>query len=218
MIDIMIVDDHKLIRDAFKILVESNPDFNVVGDANNGFDCICKLKSCFPDIVMLDIDMPEMDGFETLRAIMLDRRRRRRPKVLMVSQFSDVDYVLRAFELKANGYLVKNSDAHELFRALYTVYKGGKFVQSKYIPIINSMNIAKNLDHERIELLTNRELQILKLIATGNTNLDVANVLDISERTVKNHLTNVYRKINCIDRTQATLFCIRNGLVSVQSY
>jgi DNA-binding NarL/FixJ family response regulator len=173
-----------------------------------------KLHSYYPDVVLLDINMPEMDGLETLKSI--SRKRIHKPKVIILTSYSSIDYLLQALDSGVNGYVLKTADSKELIRAIHIILKDEKYIQPSLIPLLNSKLITKELDQEKIDLLSNRELEILKLIALGNINKEIGAKLKIKERTVKNHLTNIYRKLDCNDRTQAAVFCIRNGIITVQ--
>jgi DNA-binding NarL/FixJ family response regulator len=219
MINIMIVDDHKMVRDGFRKILESytldsKEDINVVAEAGNGYECMTKLKTYHPNMVLLDINMPDMDGFETLKAIR--KKKIYRPNVLMVTMQSDVDCLLQAYDMGADGYILKSCDTKDLFKAIDTVNTGKKFILPSYIPILNSKLITNDIDKEKIKLLTEREMEILKLAASGNINKDISYRLNITERTVKNTLSRIYKKIGCYDRVQASVFCVRNGLVTLQ--
>lgn len=212
MIYVMIVDDHKMIREGLSRLIEIDNEINVIEDANDGFDCVYKLRSAKPDIVLLDINMPNMDGIETLKVL---NKKKKRPKIIMLTVHNEIEYLMRVFEMGADGYVLKDSGSKELIRAIRSVYNGERFIQPNMIPLLNSKLIAKDIDKEKITSLSNRELDVLKLVAVGHFNKEIGEILCISERTVKNHLSNVFRKIDCMDRMQAALFCIRNGIVNV---
>ncbi|MDE7271960.1 MAG: response regulator transcription factor [Lachnospiraceae bacterium] len=212
MIRVMIVDDHKMVREGLTKLIEFDEEIKVVEEASDGSDCICKLPSAKPDIVLLDIDMPNVNGIDTLKEL---NHRKHRPKILMLTVHNEIEYLIKVFDLDVDGYLLKDSSSRELIRAIRYVYEGERFIQPSLIPLLNSKLIARDMDQEKIDSLTNRELEILKLVALGHYNKDIASILSITERTVKNHLTNVFQKIDCADRTQAAIFCIRNGVVSV---
>jgi DNA-binding NarL/FixJ family response regulator len=158
--------------------------------------------------------MPEMNGIDTLKSI--SRKKVHKPKVLIVTSNNKIDCLLQALDIGVDGYILKTSDSKELIRAIHIVMKDEKFIQPSLIPLLNSKLITYDIDKEKIDLLSKRELEILKLIAMGNLNKDIGYKLKIKERTVKNHLTNIYRKLDCNDRTQAAVFCIRNGIITVQ--
>lgn len=212
-IRIMIVDDHKMFREGLKNLIELDEGINVVEELGSGVECIYKVKSAKPDIILLDINMPDMNGFETLKIL---NKRKSRPKVIILTVHAEIDHIVRMIDLGADGYILKDLGLKELVRAIKIVYSGERFVQPNLIPLLNSKIIARNIDKEKVALLSERELEILKLVAKGHFNKDIGNILSISERTVKNHLSNAFRKIDCIDRTQAAIFCIRNEIVNVQ--
>lgn len=213
MIRVMIVDDHKMFRESLKNSIELDGGIKVIEELGSGSDCIYKVKSVRPDIILLDINMPDMNGFETLKIL---NKRKSRPKVMILTVHSEIDCLVRMIDLGADGYILKDLGLKELVRAIKIVYDGERFIQPNLIPLLNSKIIARNIDDEKIALLSKRELEILKLVAKGHFNKDIGDILCISESTVKNHLSNIFRKIDCIDRTQAAIFCIRNGIVNVQ--
>lgn len=212
MIGVMIVDDHKMVREGLAKLIEFDGEIKVVGEACDGADCIQKLRNTKVDVILLDLNMPDMDGVETLKVL---NRRKYRPKVLVLTVRNEIEYLIKMLDLGVDGYILKDSSSRELIRAIRFVHEGDRFIQPGLIPLLNSKLIAKDMDREKLDTLTNRELEILKLVALGHFNKDIASILSITERTVKNHLTSVFQKIDCVDRTQAAIFCIRNGVVSV---
>ena len=212
MINVMIVDDHKMIREGLKRILEFDGEVSVIEEADNGQDCLNKLKTTKPDIILLDINMPFMNGIETLQAL---KKKRKKYKVLMLTVHNEIEYLLKAVDIGIDGYLLKDSDSAELKRAINTVYNGEKFIQPSLIPLLNSKLIARDLDKEKVERLSNREIEVLKLVSVGMFNKEIGKKLNISERTVKNHMSSIFRKIECTDRTQAAVFAIRNNLVRV---
>lgn len=212
MISVMIVDDHNMVREGLKQLIEFDDDIKVIDQASDGNECLLNLKKVKPDIVLLDINMPVMDGIETLKNL---KKRKSCPKVLMLTVHNEIEYLIKAVDIGVDGYILKDSDSKELIRAIHSVYDGEKFIQPSMIPLLNSKLIARDIDKEKLESLSPRELEVLKLVALGHFNRDIGTILSISERTVKNHLSSIFRKIDCTDRTQAAIFCIRNGVVSV---
>ena len=133
----------------------------------------------------------------------------------MLTVHNEVEYLIKAVDIGIDGYLLKDSDSNELKRAINSVNNGEKFIQPSLIPLLNSKLIARDLDKEKLEKLSNREIEVLKLVSIGMFNKEIGKKLDISERTVKNHMSNIFKKIECTDRTQAAVFAIRNGLVNV---
>ena len=133
----------------------------------------------------------------------------------MLTVHNEVEYLLKAVDIGIDGYLLKDADSKELKRAITSVSSGEKFIQPSLIPLLNSKLIARDLDKEKLEKLSSREIEVLKLVSVGMFNKEIGKKLDISERTVKNHMSNIFKKIECTDRTQAAVFAIRNGLVNV---
>lgn len=212
MIRVMIVDDHKMFREGLAKLIELDDNIKVVADACDGSVCMSKFQDTRPDIILLDINMPNKNGIEIFKAL---KRRKHCPKVLMLTVHNEIEYLIQAVDMGVDGYILKDSSSRELIRAIRVVHEGERFIQPSLIPLLNSKLIARDIDQEKIDSLTGRELEILKLVARGHFNKDIASILSITERTVKNHLTSVFQKIDCVDRTQAAIFCIRNGVVSV---
>lgn len=212
MINVMIVDDHKMIREGLKKILEFEGEVQVIDEADNGQECIKKLRTSKPDIILLDINMPIMNGIETLQAI---KKKRKKYKVLMLTVHNEIEYLLKAVDIGIDGYILKDSDSNELKRAIDSVYAGEKFIQPSLIPLLNSKLIARDLDKEKVERLSDRELEVLKLVSVGMFNKEIGKKLEISERTVKNHMSSIFKKIECTDRTQAAVFAIRNNLVNV---
>lgn len=209
----MIADDHKMIREGLKQLIEFDNEIKVIEEASSGTECLYKIRTNVPDVLLLDINMPEMNGIETLREL---NRKKKRPKVLILTVHNEMDYLIKAVDMGVDGYLLKDSDSKELIRAIHSVYEGERFIQPGLIPLLNSKLIAKDMDRAKVDLLSDRELEVLKLVSVGYFNKDIGEMLCISEYTVKNHLSNIFKKIGCTDRTQAAVFCIRNGLINVQ--
>lgn len=213
MIRVLIADDHKMVREGLRRILEFDGEIQVIDEADNGEECIKKIRSSKPDIVLLDINMPVMNGIEALQEI---RKKKLKTKVIILTVHNEIEYLLRAVDIGIDGYVLKDSDAHELIRAVTYVYEGDKFIQPSLIPLLNSKLIARDLDAERLEQLSKREIEVLKLVAVGMFNKEIGVELGISERTVKNHLSSIFKKIDSSDRTQAAVFAIRNGLVDIK--
>ena len=212
MIRVLIADDHKMVREGLRRILEFDGEIQVIDEADNGEECIKKIRSSKPDIVLLDINMPVMNGIEALQEI---RKKKLKTKVIILTVHNEIEYLLRAVDIGIDGYVLKDSDAHELIRAVTSVYEGDKFIQPSLIPLLNSKLIARDLDAERLEQLSKREIEVLKLVAVGMFNKEIAVNLNISERTDKNHISNIFKKIDASDRTQAAVFAIRNNIVNL---
>lgn len=212
MIKIVLADDHKIIREGIRQLIEFNEDMEVVAEYSNGRECLENINNIDIDILLLDINMPEINGLELLSEL---RKNKNNVKVLMLTVHNEVEYIVKATNLGVNGYILKDAGFEELKNAIYSVYNGDLYIQPKLIPFLNNYLIRKDKDTDIISTLTNREVEVLKLVAVGDSNRDVANALGISERTIKNHISNIFKKIDVSDRTQAAVFAIKNNLISI---
>lgn len=211
-VKVMITDDHSLIREGLKQLLELEGDFQVIAEAYDGIECMEKLKEQIPDVLLLDINMPRMNGLEVLQKI---KDEKIDVKILVLTVHNEVEYLLKAVDIGINGYLLKDSESSELKKAILSVVDGEDYIQPSLIPVLNAKMIDRDMDSEKIEKLTKRELEVLKLLAVGMYNKGVADELHISERTVKNHVSSIFKKIDVSDRTQAAVFAIRNNLISI---
>ena len=211
-IKLMIVDDHSMIREGLKQLLELEGEFEVIAEAADGVECIEKLKEVTPEVLLLDINMPNMNGLEVLEKI---KEFKWDIRVLVLTVHNEVEYLLKAVDIGINGYLLKDSESAELKKAILSVVNGEDYIQPSLIPVLNAKMIDRSKDNEKLEKLTKRELQVLKLLAVGKLNRQVAEELDISERTVKNHVSSIFKKIEVKDRTQAAVFTIRNNLINI---
>jgi len=213
LISIVIVDDHKMVREGIKQLLELEPSFAVVGEASDGYECLNIVNKVNPDIVLLDISMPNLDGLQTLKIM---RQHGMSNKVIFLTINNDADYVIRAMEYKCNGYVLKDSDFDTLKNAITLVGEGEIYIEPSLITDINSNLIKREVVKEKVEDLTIREVEVLKMLSKGLLNKEIAATLNISERTVKNHVSNIFKKINVSDRTQAAVFAIRHNIVDIK--
>lgn len=211
-IKVMIADDHSMIREGLKQLLELEGDFEVIEEACDGEECLEKLKVTFPDILLLDINMPKMNGLDVLRKL---NEKKKKVKVLVLTVHNEVEYLIKAVDIGINGYLLKDSESAELKKAIISIVNGEDYIQPSLIPVLNAKMIDRDTDSAKIDNLTRRELDVLKLLAVGMYNKEVAEKLKISERTVKNHVSNIFKKIEVTDRTQAAVFAIRNNLIEI---
>lgn len=211
-IKVMLADDHALIREGIKQLLEFDGSIEVIEEASDGFECLDKLKNVRPDILLLDINMPKMNGVEVLEAL---KERNDPTKVLILTVHSEVEYLVKAIDIGANGYILKDSGSAELKKAILDIMNNDSYIQPNLIPALNSRLINRDMDKEKLNSLTKREIEILAQVASGMFNKEIANNLSISERTVKNHISNIFKKIDVSDRTQAAVFAIRNNIVNL---
>lgn len=212
LIRVAIADDHNLIREGIQHLLELEDDIRVVAHAANGEECIEMLESTPIDVLLLDINMPKKNGLEVIKII---KEKSLSVKVLVLTIHNEAEYLIKAVEMGINGYVLKDSGSDILKKAIYSIYNGEEYIQSDLIPILNSGLIILDKDREKINRLSKREIEVLVLIARGMFNKEIATQLTISERTVKNHISNIFRKIDVADRTQAAVFAIKNGLVDI---
>ena len=211
-IRIMITDDHSMIREGLKNLLELDGEIEVIAEAENGEDCLKKLETITPDVLLLDINMPKKNGLEVLKSL---KSKKSKLKVLVLTVHNEIEYLMKAVDIGVNGYVLKDSESAELKKAIFTVAEGESYIQPSLIPALNAKMIETNKDAEKIKSLTKRELDVLKLLAVGMYNKEVGKRLEISERTVKNHVSNIFKKLGVTDRTQAAVFAIRNNLVQI---
>lgn len=213
-IKILIADDHSIVREGIKQLLELDEKIKIVACASDGEECLKLIELLGPDVVLLDINMPRLNGIQVLREI---KKSNVKLKVLMLTIHNEVQYLMEAVDLGCNGYVLKDSDSDTLRKAIYAVYDNQTFIQPELIPVLNSGLIKKEADMERNKThgLTKREVEVLKLISEGLFNKEIADRLSISERTVKNHISNIFKKIDVSDRTQAAVFAIKNSIIEI---
>ena len=209
-IRIIIADDHMMVREGLKQLLELDGNIEVVGQASEGEKCLELVKQLQPDDVLLDINMPNMNGLQALQKMRLKNEKQ---KILMLTIHNEVEYLLRAVELGANGYVLKDSESEVLKKAIHTVYRGETYIEPTLTPEMKER--MKRDKSTTSEPLTNREVDVLKLVAEGLFNKEIACRLNISEKTVKNHVSNIFKKIGVSDRTQAAVYAIRNCFVNM---
>jgi DNA-binding NarL/FixJ family response regulator len=211
-IRVILADDHVMLREGIKQLLEFDHTIEVVAEANNGVECLEKIESVEADVLLLDINMPKKSGLDALQEI---KKKKKKIKVLILTVHEEVEYLVRAIDLGVEGYILKDSGSMELKRAIHAVLKGESYIQPNLIPALNHYLIHKDEDKEKLKSLTKREIEVLIEVAKGNFNRDIALHLNISERTVKNHVFNLFKKIGAADRTQAAVFAIRNNVVDI---
>lgn len=211
-VKILIADDHKMMREGIRQLLEMDENIKVIAEANDGVECMNALKESKPDVLLLDINMPNKNGIQVLSDI---RRKKLPVKILMLTVHNEVEYLINAVDIGVDGYLLKDSESVELRKAIFTVASGENYIQPSLIPLLNSKMIARDSDKIKIGYLTKREIEVLIQVASGMFNKEIADKLDISERTVKNHISNIFKKLEVSDRTQAAVFAIRNSLIKI---
>lgn len=209
---IMIADDHNLIREGLKQLLEFDGKIEIISEASNGVECLDKLQNLLPDVLLLDINMPEKNGLEVLEEI---KKMKYEVKVLILTVHNELEYLLKAVDIGVDGYILKDSESAELKKAINAVLAGENYIQASLIPALNNRLANRDIDKDKIDSLTGRELEVLIQVASGMFNKEIATSLNISERTVKNHISNIFKKIDVSDRTQAAVFAIKNNIIKL---
>ena len=208
-IRILIVDDHGIIRQGLRLFLEFDPEMIVVGEATNGIEALQLVESLRPDVVLMDILMPMMDGLEATLAIRQDFPS---TEVIILTSVVDENVINQCIRAGAIGYLLKDSRSEELCSAIHAAVEG-QVQLSKQVAL---MLAAETEVVEELPSLTSREEDVLKLVAQGCSNKEICLSLNITEKTVKAHVSNIFRKIGVNSRTQATLYALRVGLVSLE--
>lgn len=211
-ISVMIADDHSLIREGLRQLLEFDGSIKVVGEAANGVECLENLEKYNPEVLLLDINMPEMNGIEVLKKM---KENQSAVKVLILTVHNELEYLMNAVDIGVEGYIMKDSESAELKKAIRAVRDGENYIQPSLIPALNNQLMNRDVDKDKVASLTNRELEVLVQVANGMFNKEIATNLNISERTVKNHISNIFKKIEVSDRTQAAVFAIKNNIIKL---
>jgi DNA-binding NarL/FixJ family response regulator len=214
-IGVLLADDQSMVRTGFRMILESDPDISVVGESANGEQATASTRRLRPDVVLMDIQMPGMDGLEATRRITADPELHSR--VVILTTFERDEYVFEALQAGASGFLIKNAPPEELVHAVRVVANGdGLLAPSVTRRIIEQFAHAR-LDPElgaRLESLTHRELEVLKLLAGGKSNAELAAELFVTEGTVKTHVSSLLSKLGLRDRVQAVVLAYESGLVT----
>ncbi|EOO66104.1 hypothetical protein IIC_05948 [Bacillus cereus VD021] len=214
MIRIMIVDDQSLIRDGLAMILNLRPELEVVGTASDGDEVVQKVKQLQPEIILMDIRMPRMNGVEGTRLV---REKFPYIKVLMLTTFSDSELIFEALEQGASGYLLKDMETDAIAQAILTVHSGGvvlpQDITAQIIEELKKTKVAVECNPpEQLKQLTEREVDVLRAIGLGLSNKEIAEKLFITEGTVKNHVSNLISKLELRDRTQAAIYAVRYGV------
>ena len=210
---VLLADDHTLFRQGLRGLLEQEVDMEVVAEAKDGADAVAMAAQCHPDVAVLDISMPLLDGIEAGRRIVAQSPSTR---ILLLSAYDSADYVRRALKSGASGYLLKNVDMTMLAASVRLVAKGEMVIDAAPTGRLLELLVQReNPAKTEVEGLNPREMEVLRLIARGKTNREAASDLGISERTVQAHMLNVFRKLGVSSRTMAVLHAIRQGWVTL---
>ncbi|MBI2874065.1 MAG: response regulator transcription factor [Firmicutes bacterium] len=209
-IRVLIANHHTLFRQGLKKILEEQPDIQLVGEASSGYETVAKAGALSPNVILMDVNIPPQGGASTTRAI---KERHSGMEIIGVASHSDRESLLEMVKAGAIGYILQDVESEELIKAIHFGYSG----QSMLPPEVATKLVEElaNLMHRinGLQTLTPREEEILQLVAQGFTNRDIANRLFISDKTVRNHVSNILRKLELKDRTQAALYALRMGLV-----
>jgi DNA-binding NarL/FixJ family response regulator len=218
-IGVILAEDHAVVRQGTRQLLERYPDIEVIGEASDGQEAVALTQELKPDVVIMDVRMPRMSGIEATRKI---KEQYPEVGVLVLTAHDDDEYVFALLEAGANGYLLKTAEIEELVKAIRAVYVG----QSALDPLITQKVVAQFMNgkslpdvmaqvSEEMDGLTSRELEVLRLVGQGLTNKEVAQQLYISDRTVQAHLSSIFSKLQVASRTEAVMYAIRKGWITV---
>jgi NarL family two-component system response regulator LiaR len=208
-IRVLVADDHAIVRKGICALLATERDIEVVGEAQDGQEVIAQAQRTQPDVILMDLVMPITDGLEATRRI---RAHQPRARILVLTSFAGDEQVFPAIRAGAMGYLLKDSDPRELVQAIVQVYRG----ESSLHPSVARrllQELSEPREHDTVsDGLTEREIDVLRLLAQGHSNREISAILTISEATVRTHVSNILAKLNLCSRTQAALYALREGL------
>jgi len=212
MIRILIVDDHDLVREGIRTMLEQDPDFEVVGEVGDGQEAIRRVRELAPDVVLMDVALPGgIGGLEATEAILSERPGTR---VIVLTQYEQGEYIRRALKIGAQGYLLKRSASSQLKEAIRTVARGQRYLHPVAADeLVGLVTRGRSLDEEDYESLTQRERQVLKLLAEGKTSRDIAKYLGVSLKTAMTHRANLMAKLEMHSRAEVIKFAIRKGVI-----
>ncbi|MCX6004237.1 MAG: response regulator transcription factor [Chloroflexi bacterium] len=211
-IKIVIVDDHPVVREGIGSMLKREPDFKIVGEASNGLEAVEKVRELAPDVVLMDLRMPELDGVEAMIKIKAENTD---VKFIILTTFSDDEYIFRGIAAGARAYLLKDAPREELFKAIRAVSKGESLIQ----PVVASKVLDRLFELSKktpaSETLSEREIEVLRLMAKGFSNKDIADQLSITQSTVKTHITSIFQKLDVTTRTEAVTNALRKGIIKL---
>ena len=211
-IRVMIVDDHTVVRDGVATMLGRQDDISVVGEAANGQEAIDIAKSLNPDVILMDLRMPVMDGVEAMHHIRKDNQE---VKFIVLTTFDTDEYIFHAIEVGAKGFLLKDASREELFEAVRAVHRGESLVQPGVAARLLDRFAEMSRPTPTDSLLSTRELEVVQLMSTGAANKEIAGSLSISESTVKTHVANIFQKLDVNDRTGAVTTAVQKGIITL---
>ncbi|WP_079507802.1 response regulator [Mesobacillus jeotgali] len=211
-IKVLIADDHHVVRRGLVFFLRTQDQLEIVGEAGNGREAVELAEKLNPDIILMDLIMPEMNGIEATKLI---KAKNKDIKIMMLTSFSDQEHVIPAIEAGASGYQLKDIQPDELVKSIIRIVEGENHLHPKATSLVLKHLSGNNrYDKRPLDELTKREVEVLKEIASGKSNKEIAASLFITEKTVKTHVSNVLAKLEVADRTQAALYAVRNRLVN----
>ncbi|SCB99459.1 DNA-binding response regulator [Bacillus thuringiensis] len=209
--NVLIVDDHFVVREGLKLIIETSDSFQIIGEAANGEEALSFIEKKKPDVILMDLNMPKMSGLETIEA--LNKKQNHTP-IIILTTYNEDELMLKGIELGAKGYLLKDTDRENLFRTLEAAIRGEILLQPNIMEkIVNYKRKEVYADKVEENNLTEKELFVLKAIARGNKNKEIAFDMGIAERTVKAYLTNIYNKLGVNSRSEAVAVSIERKLI-----
>ncbi|MTH53429.1 response regulator [Bacillus mangrovi] len=209
MINILIADDHPVVRRGLAFFLGMQKDMEITGEASSGAEAVQKASELNPDLILMDLSMPEMDGVQAAKAI---KAKHPEMKIVILTSYADQDHVIPAIQAGASGYQLKDVEPAELAQTIRDVMKGENKLHPKITGHVLAHLSGKSNKISRLSELTARELEVLKEIAKGKSNKEIASSLFITEKTVKSHVSNLLPKLQVADRTQAALLAVKEGL------
>jgi DNA-binding NarL/FixJ family response regulator len=212
-IRVMIADDHTVVRDGLAAILEGRPDITVVGQAANGVEAVQRAGELRPDVILMDLRMPEMDGAEAMRRI---RERDTDVRFLVLTTFDNDEYIFEAIQAGARGYLLKDVSRQDLFRAVVAVYRGESLIQPAVAARVLDRFVELSTRTAPGETLSEREIEVLRLMARGAANKEIATELVITESTVKSHIANIFQKLDVNGRTEAVTKALQKGIIRLE--
>ncbi|HEY45374.1 MAG: LuxR family transcriptional regulator [Anaerolineae bacterium SM23_ 63] len=212
-IRLLIADDHAIVREGLQALIDTEPGMELVGEAQDGVEVVEMARSLNPDVILLDLVMPRVDGLQAISDI---KQADPEARILVLTSFDEDEKVFTAIKSGAQGYLLKDASPKELLRAIRDVYRGEPSMHPTIAhKLMRELQRASSLPPTE-EPLTEREMEVLKLVAQGHPNQEIAEKLVLSERTVRTHVSNILSKLHLANRTQAALYALREGLADLE--
>ena len=211
-IKLMIVDDHTVVRDGLASMLERQDDFKVVGQASNGLEAVERVAALQPDVVLMDLRMPELDGVEAMRRISSERPETR---FIVLTTYDSDEYIFDAIEAGAKGFLLKDTSRDELFEAVRAVHRGESGIEPGVAARVLDRFAELSREEAQAPLLSEREVEVLQLMAKGSANKEIAVSLSITDSTVKTHVANIFQKMDVSGRTEAVTQALQLGIISL---